>query len=260
MKNDIRDSLQNGDVVYGARVRTFSTTTIQILGETGVDYVYIDLEHAGFSPYNSTELEHRLMAAKQVDLELVVRIPSCNPDMIRKVLDAGVRTVLIPRIKRPAEVERAVKASKFQYDGTPGERGFGSSPSNNWGVRPDDYTDSEDEQVLIGIMLETESAVRNAEEILSVPELGFAKIGLGDLTVSLECPQEYENETVQDVVETFEQGCQNNSLPMGIGVSDSRAAKEAIDNGYRLIEIGGDAEVLRTTFTERMDGIQSHTT
>jgi 2-dehydro-3-deoxyglucarate aldolase len=258
MGNRIRSALQNGEVIYGARVRTFSTTVIQILGQTGVEYAYLDLEHAGFSPYDTVELQRRVMAADQSNLGLVVRLPSGEPSMIRTVLDAGVRTVIIPRVKRPTEVERALKAARFHYDDGPGERGFGTSPSNDWGVRPEGYTHTEDEHVLVGIMLETEAALQNAGEILSTPELGFAKIGAGDLAVSLGHPQEYESDAVQDAIAAFRNECQANDVPMGIGVSGSAEAAEAVEEGYRLVDIGGDAGVLRTTFRQRMDELQGN--
>jgi 2-dehydro-3-deoxyglucarate aldolase len=252
MSNSIREALECGNVMYGARVRTFSTTVIQILRETNIDYAYLDIEHAGFSPYDTSKIEDRLRAAEAADLSLIVRIPSAEPSMVRSVLDGGVRTVLMPRVKRASEVEHAIRASRFQYDGGPGERGFGTSPSNNWGNRPDDYTQKEDEQVCIGIMLETKQALENVSEIVSTPELGFAKIGTGDLAVSLDCPQQYEHPTVQNAVETFRKECQRNNVPMGIGTSGVTAAKEAVDDGYRLVEIGGDAEIIQSVINQRL--------
>lgn len=257
MGNSIARLLQNTDVLYGGRVRTFSTTVIQVLGQTGLDYVYLDLEHAGFSPYDSEKLEQQAMVASEAGLGLVVRTPSTDPSIIRTVLDAGVQTVLLPRVKQASEVERAVRASQFHYDGGPGERGFGTSPSNDWGVRPDGYTHTADEQVLVGIMLETEEALQNVEEILSVPELGFAKIGVGDLSVSLGSPQMYEDDDIQSAISTFRKQCEKNNVILATGVSEISDAEDAADNGYRLIDVGGDIGVLRTTFQQRIDRLRS---
>lgn len=250
-------SLENGEPVYGARVRTFSTTVVQLLGQAGLDYAYLDLEHAGFSPYDTEKINRRVTVAEQEDLEIIVRLPSENPAIVRKVLDSGVRTVLIPRVEQASEVERAVRASRFHYDGEPGERGFGTSPSNNWGIRPEGYTQEEDTQTLVGIMLETRSALENAEEILSVPKVGFAKIGVGDLAVSMGCPQDYENDAVQGAITTFREQCRINDIPVGVGVSSRSAAIEAVQDGYRLVDIGGDVEILRTTLEDRLKSIRS---
>lgn len=258
MTDSLRETIATSGVVYGARVRTFSTTVIQIIGQVGLDYAYLDLEHAGFSPYDSFELEQRSHAAEKAGCELVVRVPTSDPSMIRTVLDAGIRTVLLPRIKTASEVKRALRSSRFQYDGEPGERGFGTSPANEWGIRPDGYTASEDAAVMIGIMLETESALANVDEILSVPELGFAKIGVGDLAVSLGHPQNYENEAVQNAVETFRTQCRVNDIPIGVGVSSTAEAKNAVEEGYDLVDIGGDLEVLRSVLNRRLDSITTN--
>ena len=256
MTNKIKRSLEQGDSVFGARVRSFSSTVVQVVGQLGLEYAYLDLEHAGFSPYDTPALEQRILASNKADVELVVRLPGAKPAMIRSVLDAGVRTIILPRVKTASEVEHAIRAARFEYNGEAGERGFGTAPANDWGVRPPDYTKTEDETVLVGVMLETEAAVDNASEITAVPELGFAKIGVGDLSVSLGCPQDYEHQLVQNAIGTLEKQCRENNVPLGRGVSDVKAAKEAINNGYQLVDIGGDLDAIRATFQERLDQLR----
>ena len=253
MENIVRDRLERGESVFGVRLRSFSTTLLQVLGQVDVEYGYLDLEHAGFSPYDSTSLENMQMSAENVGISLVVRLPAAEPSMVRKVLDAGIRTIIVPRVETAKEVKRVVCASRYTYDEGPGKRGFGTSMTNDWGVRPDGYTEREDNSVLVGIMLETKSAVENLQKIVSTPELGFVKIGAGDLSVSLGHPQEYENPKVQDAIEKVEQVCVKNDVPLGRGVSSVESARKAMNNGYTLIDIGGDVEILRSMLKKRVD-------
>jgi 2-dehydro-3-deoxyglucarate aldolase len=250
--NPVRDTIEGGGVVFGARVRTFSPTAIQILGQAGLDYAYLDFEHAGFSPYNSSRLEQLALIADNAGLELVIRITGSNADMVRKVLDAGVRTVIVPRIETASEAKRVVKAAQFEYEGGPGERGFGTAPANDWGIRPTDYTEREDEHVFVGVMLETKEAVDNIQEITAVTGLGFAKIGVGDLSVSMGCPQDYENAALREAITRLETQCLDSSIPLGRGVSTVSQAKDALADGYQLIDIGGDVEILREKLANRM--------
>lgn len=257
-ENVVREKLDRNKPVYGVRIRSFSTTLLQVLGTAGVDYGYLDLEHAGYSPYDSVNLERMQIATESTGVGLVVRLPDSEPAMVRTALDAGVRTVIVPRVETAEEVERVVRASRYQYDEGPGERGFGTAPSNNWGIRPDGYTQREDESVLIGIMLETEDALENVREIVSVPELGFVKIGVGDLSVSLGHPQKNTHREVQDGIEKVEQVCRDNNMPLGRGVSGVEEAHEAVTDGYTLIDIGGDVEILRSTLKERVDKLNDN--
>jgi len=251
-ENVVRARLERGEPVFGVRIRSFSTTLLQVLGQVDVEYGYLDLEHAGFSPYDSTDLERMQVTAESAGVGLVVRLPASEPSMIRKVLDAGVRTIIVPRVETAEEAKRVVCASRYRYDEGPGKRGFGTAPTNDWGVRPDGYTEREDKSVLVGIMVETKTALENVREIVSVPELGFAKIGTGDLSVSLGHPQEYEHPEVQDAIGEIERACAKTDVPLGRGVSSVEGAQKAINNGYTLIDIGGDVEILRSTVAQRV--------
>jgi len=222
-----------------------------------VEYGYLDLEHAGFSPYDSVELERMQMAADKAGITLVVRLPGSEPSMIRKVLDAGIRTIIIPRIKTADEVKQSIRASRFSYQEKPGKRGFGTAPVNDWGVRSERYTEDEDTSVLVGIMIETAEAVENVQEITSVPELGFVKIGAGDLSVSLGAPQEYTSSKIQKAISGVGKACQSNEIPIGRGVSGIEGAQKALEEGYKLIDIGGDVEIFRNTLKERVKSINT---
>jgi 2-dehydro-3-deoxyglucarate aldolase len=254
-ENTVRSNLVLDTPVFGVRIRSFSTTLLQVLGQVDVDYGYLDLEHAGFSPYDTMELERMQIAANNAGISLVVRIPGSEPSMIRKVLDAGIRTIIIPRIETAGEVKRSIRASRFSYEEKPGKRGFGTAPTNDWGVRPEGYAEDEDASVLVGIMVETAEAVENVQEITSVPGLGFVKIGVGDLSVSLGAPQEYTSSKLQETINSVEKACQSNEIPIGRGVSGIREAQKAINEGYRLIDIGGDVEIFRNTLKERVENI-----
>lgn len=105
-------------------------------------------------------------------------------------------------------------------------------------------------------MLETEAALANVDEILSVPELGFAKIGAGDLSVSLGQPQKYDHPDVREAIETFEKRCDSADIPLGRGVSSTPEAKRALEKGYRLLDVGGDVGILREELTDRVTGLE----
>ena len=96
--NSFRETIEDGGVVFGARVSTFSPTVIEIYGELGIDFVWLDFEHMGPSPYDSTVFEDLTRAADVGGTELFVRLPSGDPALIRKTLDAGVRNLFIPTV------------------------------------------------------------------------------------------------------------------------------------------------------------------
>lgn len=250
--NPLRESIEQGDTVVGARSTMFSPTVIEIYGELGIDFVWLDFEHAGPSPYDSTLFEDLTRAAEAGGTELFVRLPSSDPPLIRKVLDAGVRNILIPRVDSASEVRKAVKATRFRYDGKPGERGKASGRASNWG-HAEEYIQTEDEQVCLGVMIEKTTAVDDLDAILSVPELGFIFIGQSDLSVQMGYPNDRSHPDVHRQMESIRSRSLEVGVPVGCVAHDPKAAQDAVDDGYQILRIGGELEAAQETLNRRLD-------
>lgn len=240
----------------GARCVTRTPTLIQVYADLGFDFAWVDLEHAGFSPRDATAVESIVWPAESAGIELLVRLPSGEPNVIRKVLDAGVRTVLIPRIETADEVRTAVEAARFRYDGSAGERGVASSKASRWGAAFDGYVDREDRETTVGVMIENRTAVENLDEILSVPELGFAFIGPADLSVSLGHPLEKDHPEVRETIDDIRERCVAAGVPVGRIVNDADGAVEAASRGYRLLRVGGEVGATRSVLGDRLGAIR----
>lgn len=251
--NTLQQRVEADEPVYGASAATYSPSAVEAFGEIGLDFVWLDFEHGGLSPYDSTVFEDLTRAAEVADIELFVRLPSGEPSLIRKVLDAGVRTILIPRIETAQEVQEAVAAAKFEIDGEPGDRGIGIGRSSAWGYDFSDHATLEDAETFIGVMIENETAVENINEILAVSELGFAFLGPADLSVSVGRPMEKDHPEVETLVERAETAIAESDVTLGGIHNDSDAIREAVDDGYRIVRIGGDLSSAQTILSERLD-------
>jgi 2-dehydro-3-deoxyglucarate aldolase len=254
--NALRGALESGEAVLGARATTLAPPVVDVYGDLGLDFVWIDLEHSGPSPADSVALGHLVRAADAADTELLVRLPSGEPELVRKALDAGVRTLLIPRVETAAEVRRAVRAAHFSYDGAPGGRGVAAERTSDWGASMDGYTEREDDAVLVGAMVETATAVENIEDLLSVPELGFAFAGPADLSVSLGHPLEPDHPDVADALATLREACLDAGVPLGRIANDPAEATRAVEEGYQLLRIGDELGTARRVLGERLDELR----
>ena len=253
-ENGLRRAIEAGETLLGAAATTYSPTVVEILGDVGLDYVWIDLEHGGPSPYDSTALEELTRAAEAGDVELLVRLPKPEPPVVRKVLDAGVRTILLPRIETAGELRAAVEAAYFAYGGDVGDRGVGVGRSGEWAGYVDSFVGGEDSEILVGTMIENQRAVDNVEEILSVPQLGFAFVGPADLSVSVSGGEPLSDTTaaVEDAIDRTLDACLDAGVPIGRIRNDPESAREAIDAGYQIVRIGGDAGAVRSVLGSRL--------
>ncbi len=257
-ENGLRRAVENGETVFGASAATFSPAVVETLGSVGLDYVWLDFEHGGPSPYDSTVFEELTRAAEAADIELLVRLPKPEPALVRKVLDAGVRTILLPRVETAAELQRAVEAAYFAYDGDVGDRGVGVGRSGNWEGYVDSFVGGEDSEVLVGTMVENERAVENIEELLAVPQLGFAFVGPADMAMSMSGgdPTEKSPERVSAAIDRTREACLEAGVPVGRIRNSVADAQAAVDAGYQILRVGGDLSAVRSTLGGRLDELR----
>ncbi|RQG95454.1 HpcH/HpaI aldolase family protein [Natrarchaeobius chitinivorans] len=250
--NRIKHAIENDQVVLGGVAYTSSPMVIELCGDIGLDFVWVDLEHRGCSPFDSESLANLSRAAEVADTSLLVRLPGSDPDMIRKVLDSGIRNVLLPRVETPEEVRRAVKATKFTYEGEPGKRGGSHARTTIYGKDIENLRDVEDDSVCLGVMIETIQAIENLEEILSIPELGFVRTGPGDLSISLGI-DDSSDPRIWEHREYLEETALEYDVPLSSGTVYYDGIEETVDAGYQIVTIGRDLPILRQRMQERYD-------
>ena len=259
-RNTLKERLDAGGVAVGASSVTYSKAVIETYGAVGLDYVFLDFEHNGPPVWDSPAFEDVVRAAEAADIEPVVRLPSggprTHPPIVRKVLDTGIRNVVVPRVETATEVRAAVEASRFAYDGGPGQRGVGSARGSQWGAAIDgDWLDREDETTMVGIMLENSRALANLDDILAIPELGFVFVGSNDLSVSLGCPLDFDHPDFRSALEEIRRSCGEAGVPYGqLGVSVERA-EETVAAGGQLVSVGSDLGAVRAHINAQRDAL-----
>jgi 2-dehydro-3-deoxyglucarate aldolase len=249
--------LDDRTAILGARAATTDPAVIEVYGRMGLDFAWIDLEHAGCSPYDSRQIDDLTRAADASGIDLLVRLPTEEPSVVRKVLDTGVKSILIPRIETPDEIRRAIAASRFEYEDRPGGYGASAGRDTGWGHVSTVDVAEHDETVAVGCMIETEAAVENVAEIAAVPELDFAFVGPADLSVSLGRPFETDDPEVQDAIEAVREACLDADVPLGWVTDDTEDAESALERGYRLIRMGDELASARSVLGSRLESLRT---
>lgn len=151
----------------------------ELLAGCGFDWVLIDTEH---SPLELPEVIDHLRVINGAGLPALVR-PAWN-DMvtIKRVLDQGAQTLLIPYVENAEEARRAVSSIRFPPRGVRGVSG--SSRSSNYGLETDYFARAEAELCLI-VQIESAGALARIEEIAAVDGVDAVFIGPSDLAASM---------------------------------------------------------------------------
>ena len=128
------------------------------------------------------------MAADAVGITPIARPRTNAASDIQSVMDRGVMGVQVPHINSADDARRAVSAVKF---GPGAGRGLAASTRpDDWGLgaKMPDFAAAANEQSLVCVQLEHESAIQNVDEILRVEGIDVFFIGPSDLSQSMGYP------------------------------------------------------------------------
>jgi len=176
MKNPLKEKLKRGEAVIGTFVEIGHPDVTEWLSQLGFDWLLLDAEH---SPLEFETIQQMMQAMKGTSCVPIVRPQWNEPVVIKRILDLGAYGVLIPWVNSKEEAENAVRYCKYPPEGI---RGFGPRRA---GMFDPDYYQTANDELLIAVQIETAEALRNLDEILSVPGIDACYIGPWDLSVTL---------------------------------------------------------------------------
>ena len=171
-RNPALAKLNAGGMTSGISVGFDSPDLAELAAHSGFDYVWLEWQHGQFSEHT---LNNAIARFLPVDTAPIVRVKSHEPGAINHVLDMGAMGVIVPMVETAAEA-RAI--AHVTYYPPLGRRSTGGTRLSLLG---DDYTERANDEMLLVVMVETESAINNVTEIMAVPGVDVVLIGPGDL-------------------------------------------------------------------------------
>lgn len=225
-----------------------SAAIAEIAAHAGAGALVFDLQH-GLWERSSFEAAVGLVAST---VPVIARVAENSDFAIGSALDAGADGVLVPMVETAEQAEAAVAAARFPPRGR----------RSGGGVRPlvmgfSSYLERA-EKVAVGVMIETASGVAAAEAIAAVPGLDFILIGSGDLSISYAASGGGTAE-FEDGCRHVRTACARAGLPSGIFTAGVRKAAERRDEGYRLVVLANDIDVVNDSFMAAVRGFGDKT-
>ena len=261
--NKLIELFENDEPGFGVLSFDYSLNNARSLATSGLDFVFIDMEHAPFDVERLREFllgmtNKRSILEKgslQPDVVPFVRIPAAGgaEELIaqaKQVLDVGVFGIFFPAVHTREQAELAVRATRYpQYNGAPdfepaGLRG--RNPSNAawyWGVsdyhaKADVWPLDPQGELLAMMFIESAEGAENIDEIITVPGLGGIFIGPSDLSTSMgysspAAPQ------VEEAIQRVLQACLANDVPCAITTGPG-SVQDRIEQGFSFVTVGAD--------------------
>jgi 2-dehydro-3-deoxyglucarate aldolase len=232
----IRDNLRTGQPSIGSWIQIPHASIAEIMGQSGYDWVAVDMEHGAISVQQLPDIFRALELGNTLPL---VRLLQGEPKECKQALDAGAGGVIVPMVESAEQVEEIKQAICWPPSGN---RGVGFSRANLFGKYFDIYVE-EAQQPFLAVMIENMKAVANLDGILSVNGLDAILIGPYDLSASMGLTGQFDNPKFNQVVKEIIEKCNKYKIPCGDHLVEPSlpALKQRVKNGYRFIAYSIDS-------------------
>ncbi len=205
----------------------------------GFDWLLLDTEH---SPGDVLSVMAQLQALSGFpDVAPVVRPAANDPVLIKRLLDVGAQSILVPYVQSAQEAAAAVAAVRYPPRGI---RGVSALTRATQFGRYKAYADRADDEIALLVQVETQAGLDALEAIASTDGVDGVFIGPGDLAASLGHIGELSHPNVVNAVEDAIRRIVACGKPAGILTGDLTFAERCISLGTRFTAVGVDVGLL----------------
>jgi len=238
-RNAFKHALAAGELQIGLWCSLCSNIAVDIVSDSGFDWLLLDCEH---SPNELPSVLTQLQAARGGTATPIVRPAWNDPVVIKRVLDIGAQTLLVPFVQSVEEAAGAVAATRYPPAGIRGVTGSGRA--SRYG-RVSGYISKADGEMCVLVQVETRTAMYQIEAIAAVDGVDGVFIGPADLSASYGHAANWSGPEMQQVLKHAAARLAAVGKPAGILTPNPDEARRCIDWGYRFVAVGADLGLLR---------------
>jgi 4-hydroxy-2-oxoheptanedioate aldolase len=248
--NTLREIWRRGDAVVNGWLSVPSAFSAEVMAHQGFDSLTVDMQH-GVVDYQVAVT--MLQAIATTPVIPLARVPWNDPAPVMKILDAGAYGIICPMISTAEQAEALVAACRYP------PRGYRS-----WGpVRASLYAGSDygahaNEEILVMPMIETAEALKNLDDILSVPGVDAVYVGPSDLSLAFGCGPRLD-QTDPPVVEAQQrilEACRRHGVVAGIHNATAAYALKMVAAGYQFVTLASDSRFLAAKAAEEVAAVR----
>jgi 4-hydroxy-2-oxoheptanedioate aldolase len=227
---EFNTKLRAGEQLLGTLLTAQTPFYSKILGDCGLDFVFIDTEHIAIGR-ESLSWMCRTYAAMGVPP--LVRITEPNPNAVTVALDDGASGVVAPYVEHVTQVQSLVGASKLRplkgvrVTQLLAKQGALDEPLHG-------YIKNGTAGNTLIVNIESMPAIANLDAILEVDGLDAILIGPHDLSCSLGVPEQYGDTNFLQTVETILTKARDAGIGAGIHFWGT------MEEQMRFIEMGAN--------------------
>jgi len=255
-ENTLKSIWARSEAVINGWLAIPSAFSAEVMAHQGFDSLTVDMQHGVVDYQTAVTMLQAISTTPTIPL---ARVPWLDPGSIMKILDAGVYGVICPMINTREQAETLVRACRYP---PLGYRSYGPVRASIY-AGPD-YGDRANQDILVIPMIETQEALKNLDDILSVPGVDAVYVGPADMSLALGCRPRLD-QTDPPVVEAQQKvvaACKRHGVVAGIHNNTTAYALKMIADGFQFVTIASDSRFLAAKASEetaalRKTGVRS---
>ena len=237
-KNRLKAALAAKQPQIGLWASIPSNYTVEVIAGAGFDWILLDTEHA---PSDIETIVSQLQAVAAYPVTPVVRVPWNDMVTIKRYLDTGVQTLLVPQVNTVEEARNAVAFTRFPKGGLRGVAG--STRATRFG-RIKDYFKRAHEETCLFLQVESKEALANIEAIAAIEGVDGLFIGPADLHASLGYLGERAHKDVLPVIDDAISRIVKTGKAAGILTDSEENTRRWLKLGATFVAVGADLGIL----------------
>ncbi len=250
--NNFKHAILSGQRLLGTWMMTGSDTVAEAMATVGFDFLVLDQEHVAVDTLDAIRIDRAIRSVNATTTPLY-RLAGNDVVLIKRALDGGAMSLMIPFINTPEEAKKAVESA---YYPPYGKRGFAAMHrASGWGGNAQFVQEARDELCLI-LQLETPEAIDNIDAINDVDGITGFFIGPGDLSSAMGHPGNPSHPDVQAMIKRGLDACQRLGKPCGIVGGNPDLVNKYQQMGFTFVALASDMSFLLARAKEQLAAIR----
>jgi len=237
--NPLKAATGRGDRLLGLWLSLGSLAATELAAGAGFDWLLIDMEHSTLSEADA--LAHLRAARSGGPTEALIRVPWNDAVVMKRLLDAGARSFLVPFVQNAEEARRAVAATRYPPAGI---RGFSGMHRGNDYARDRTYPETAAADIFLAVQVESPQAVAAAGAIAAVEGIDCVFVGPNDLAANMGLLGHPEHPRVRAAIESVVAPIRAAGKTAGMLDFKAEGARGWLEAGFRFVAVGSDISLL----------------
>lgn len=246
MKQSIKKSMQNGKSLFGTWAMLPSSFVVDVIAQTGLDFIILDMEHGTLSLETAEEM---VRAAQLHNCQPIIRVGDDHENTILHALETGCEAIMVPHVSSAEVAKKIVNAALYSPKGSRGLSPY-TRCHNYTHVNLEQSMLRHAQETMVGILVEGKEGIENLSQIVQVEGIDLIYLGMYDISQSVGLPGQLEHPEVMLQLQNCLKIIKSSNKFAGTFSRDIKACSRFKEMGFNFIAYIADSYALHSFYSE----------